>query len=331
MKILYIAPFYERSTNGENARNYLRCLNKRNVSVCIRPIGPKQDDYDLSSHINSLSGCDTLLIHGEPDNFLYDATFKKCIGITHLSSNLIDETNFNNYFELMDDVILTSSEPYKNCINIEPCFDVDEYKNAKPKENDFIFKFLTTMNPTLQEFGTLVKAYCDEFRNEESVLLTIRTSPEHELQQTIEVCKFLQKNMRRYNNPEFYPPIQVNTFWFKRDELLNFYNSHDCYINTSTGNQWSRPMIDCLFLGKRCISTIDETATLKFSHGVSNAKDYPYGYIKSSNPKNVGPKLREVYNTQHVETANLAQFSDEEVANKLLGVINESQKAKTVT
>lgn len=292
--ILYVAPFFERSAIAESATNYIKALSKEYGIVC-RPIGKIENENDYIKDFLKGSKCDYLIMHSHPSNFGFFGDFKKCIGITHLKTDLIQESNFLKYFNVMDEVFHDSSFRVDGVGNIEPCFDESEF-SPKLKDKD-TFRFLIVGEPNCyEEIFQTINAYTEEFRLEENVALTIKLPYYYNTMKFRDMVSSLISDTRKYSN-NFCPPIDFGNTWLKRKDLLEYYSNFDCIINCSLYNKWSRPFIDCGFLGKRCISLLDgKNTTRKLSYGTSDSKEYPRGETKSFSTKEIQSMLREAFN-----------------------------------
>lgn len=293
--ILYIAPFFERGVLKENSTYNVMGLSEDYDIVC-RPIGAKNTDNPLISEmISKISNkkCDYLIIHSKPTDFCYHSGFKKCVGITHLKTNLIEDTNYRNYFGLMDSVYHDSSFVVDGLGNLEPFVNESEYKKSD-KKNDGSFRFLIDGEPNVYEdIFKLVCAYIEEFRAEESVELSIRMPQHVNVNQFKEVLTPMIKGIRKGNNGVS-ANINFNNFWFEKTKLLEHYNEFDCIINCSLYNRWSRPVIDFGFLGKRSISLLDGlNISEAFAYGLSDNNDSPRGIHPSFSIRSIRTQLRE--------------------------------------
>lgn len=311
MRILYIAPFFERNALGEAATAYVKALSKNHEITC-RPIGNKEQENPVISALLNNKGADYLVIHSKPEDFCWKSGFKKIIGITHLKNPLIEDTNYQNYFNLVDFAYHDSSFEVKGLRQIKPYFNKEDYTEIGPKKEKTPYKFLIVGNPTCYEDMFLaIRAYSDEFRCEEQVDLTIKPPTNLSVQKFAEILSSLQNDIRKYNSP-MYPTINFNNHWMKRKELLEFYNGIDCIINCSVYNEWSRPFIDCLALKKRCISLIGETkVTEKRAFGPSEYKDYPVGVSNSFATNEIKRVMRAAFDGHSENKLKISDFQED--------------------
>lgn len=325
MSILYIAPFFEKTCLGEAATAYVRLLAKH-FEVTCRPIGKIEQKNPLINDLLVFKGADKVIIHGDPTDFCWKSGFKDMIGITHLKSPLIEETDFRNYFSIMDAVYHDSSFECKGLGNIRPVFDKKEYSEFGIKVKDGRFRFLICGDLAChEEICSVIRAYSEEFRMDENVDLTVKIPQKITIPQFTEVLKIVQSDIRKYSSLA-YPSISYVNAWFDRKDLLKFYNDFDCIINCSTSNEWSRPIIDCLFMGKRCISLIEESQTVeKHSYGPSENKNYPVGMTRSFVSNDVRRILREAFDGRSINRLKAEDFSEEQVLTQLMAILHEPQ------
>lgn len=326
MSILYIAPFFEKSCLGEAATAYVSLLSKH-FDVTCRPIGKIDQQNPVIDEFLTFKGKpDYLIIHSYPEDFCWKSGFKKVIGITHLKSPLIEETNFRNYFSIMDSVYHDGSFECNGLKNIRPYFNKQEYSEFTPKKDSYPFKFLISGDLTCyEETLSVIRAYSEEFRMDENVELTIKIPQRIPIPEFGNSLKILQSDIRKYATTA-YPAIAYINAWFNRKELLKFYNNFDCVINCSIHNQWSRPFIDCLFLGKRCISLIEESKTVeKHSYGPSENKNYPVGMARSFVSDDVRRLFREAFDRSSRNRLTTEDFSEELILAQLMAILNEPQ------
>lgn len=324
MSITYIAPFFEKSAVSEAATYNVKALQEFTEVFC-QPIGAKENNNEYIKPL--IKGCKTdyLVIHSSPENFCWKSGYKKVIGITHLKNPLIEETNFSQYFSIVDEVYHDSSFGVDGVGQLRPFFDEAEYILPK-KEKSSNFKFLIVGNPTCyEEIYSTIRAFSQEFRQEECVDLTVKLKEGFNPNDFGNILRNLQSDTRKYNNFA-YPQIGMTNFWMPKVDLLKFYNEFDCILNCSLYNQWSRPFIDCLFLGKRCISLIDESKRqVKMAFGPSEHKDYPVGTSWTLGIAEMRTLLRQAFNGQGLNKLKKEDFSKQEVLTQLMRVFNEPQ------
>lgn len=319
---MYVAPFFEKGCLGEAATAYVKALSKH-FNVTARPIGKIEQNNDAIVPFLKFNNADYLIIHGKPEDFCWKGGFKKVIGITHVKCPLIEETDFSKYFGIMDEVYHDSSFSLPSVNNIHPCFDTSDYVDIKPKRVDRRFNFLIHGEPNCyEEIYSVIRAYTQEFRMEENVGLTIKLPQWFSINDFSNALRSLQSDTRKYNNPA-YPLISYNNIWFSKKELLSFYHEFDCIINCSLYNKWSRPVIDCLNLGLRCISLLEESVmTTKKAYGPSEHKDYPVGESSSFMTKETGRVLRGVFSgNSTINTLNKDDFTEEKTLSKFQTIL----------
>lgn len=289
--ILYIAPFFENNVLGESATAYVKALST-NYTVTCRAIGKKEKDNEIVSVLLKNKPCNNLIIHSTPDNFCFESKYN-CIGITHIKTPLIQETNWMAKFSLMNHVFNDTSVDIPGIVNINPVFEKVEYI----RKNSGNYRFLIMGEPaSYEEIHTVVRAFCEEFRLEENVDLTIKVNNSVNVNDLRKAIMTWQSDIRKMNTP-MYPAIHFNNSWMTRKKLLEFYTEFDCIVNTSLNNRWSRPIIDFGMVGGRCISLIDEPdLPTKHAYGISDNKDYPRGQSKTFPIDMVRRKLRENLN-----------------------------------
>lgn len=325
MSVLYLAPFFERNCLGEAATANVSLLAEH-MDVTCRPIGRIEQENPIINNFSDYKGADYLIIHSRPEDFCWKAGFKKVIGITHLKNPLIDETNFKNYFSLPDEVYHDSSFDLPGIKQIRPFCDKKEYSALKPKTGENKYKFLIVGNPTCyEEIYSVIRAFCEEFRWEEDVDLTIKFPQHITIPQFGEVLKTLQNDIRKYTNL-CYPQLFYNNTWLSRKALLECYNEFDCIINCSIYNEWSRPFLDCLFLNKRGILLLREAdMSDKWAYGLSEYKDYPVGASKTFISASIKRLLRDAFSGKTQNLLNTEDFSKERALTQLMATIYEPQ------
>lgn len=308
MSILYIAPFFEKNALAESATYNVKALSGH-MNITCRPIGDKLRSNPIVQNFSKHHGkYDYLIIHGEPHNFMWKSGFKKVIGITHLKSPLISETNYHNYFGIVDQCYHDSSFEVEGLTNIKPMIDELEYDEKLCKTSK-VFKFLIAGAPfAYEEMLSVTRAYHDEFRQEENVELILKTPEFYNPQTFMENLEGLHSTGRKYNN-KAYPNVGLTNKWMEKEELLRFYADFDCILNCSLYNRWSRPVVDCLFLNKRCISLVDEVnGQNKMAFGPSEYKDYPVGVSPTLALPEIKQVLRKAYLGQIKNRLNEQDF-----------------------
>ena len=301
--ILYLAPFFEKSVYGESATAYVKALSKKHNVIC-RSFGKKEQSNDYIKQFFKNEPCVNLIIQGEPADFYYDSRYN-CIGITHFKTPLIEETNFRNRFWIMDHVFHDTSIQIDGVTSIKPAFDKIE---PKRKDRD-IYRFLIVGEPTsYEEIFSVIKAYCEEFRIEENVDLTLKIPTKTNLNQFRDAIMQIQSDLKKMNTG-MYAPIGFNSIWLPRKELLEFYTDYDCIINCSLHNSWSRPFIEFGMIGGRGISILDDPdLPTKMAYGMSDSKDYPRGRSITFPIETIRRLLRENFNKKESNYKDLDSF-----------------------
>ncbi len=290
-KILYIAPFFEKNIYAESATAYVRALSQKH-EICCRAIGQTQVSNDFIKGMFRYKEANNLIIHSKPDDFCYDGNFN-CIGITHLKSPLIGETNYQTKFGVMDHVFHDSSFVVEGLTNIRPVFEPIQL-NKQKKDT---YKFLVVGAPTAyEEVYSVIRAFSEEFRIEENVELTLKMSENVSPDDLQKAIMALQKDSRKMINGA-YPPIYFFSQWMSRTELLELYGKHDCIINCNLNNRWSRPFVEFLMGGGRGISLLDDPDLgQKWSYGPSDNQDYPRGQSVTFKIDSIRKSLRANFN-----------------------------------
>lgn len=320
MSILYIAPFLEKNIYREAATNNVQALSKVMPITC-RAIGEKQVPNDIFKlHEKSQPSYDYLIVHGNPENFIWKSGFKKVIGITHIRSPLISETNFHNFFAIPDEVYHDSSFIIDGIKNIKPVFvPPDKIEITENKNN--VFKFLINGSPfAYEEVHGVIRAFYEEFRQEEMVELVVKGTESFDIKTFSENLEGLHISTRKYNNKAYCPVGFVNN-WMTTSELFRFYTEFDCFLNCSLYNIWSRPIIEGLHLNKRCISLIEEVRPeQKMAYGFSEHKDYPVGVSPTLAVPEVRKVLRKAFDNKGVNRLHSEDFQGEKALTQLMAI-----------
>lgn len=272
--VKYAGTFHDYSGYGSANRVFINSLFVAGVDVTAELITqtPQTTDFGIEGKI-----CDMLLdrdipykvkiIHLTPD--LYPKYMeKKIYNIGHLfweTDKLPEE--WVKPCNLMDE-IWTASEPMQRMLKQSgvtvPTFSFPEpiyigSLNSKVTafetqyKRDFvfysIFQWIDRKNPK-----ALLKAYWKAFENNENVTLLLRT---YRINHTDDEYALIKAEINQWKSElrlKHYPKIFLAKRLLTYEEMAKFHKMGDCYVNSSSGEGWCRPLQEAMLYGQPAIS-----------------------------------------------------------------------------
>lgn len=292
--IEYIA-FFNHSGYSIAAQNYILSLYRsKRYNINIKPLGNKiskksisKQRYDIFKSLKSNSNTkDKIQIYHciptiqkrtkKVDKNIGFATFEtynppqKWIDILNKNNGLITPSEFNYN-------IFAHSRLKKPLFHISHCIDFDLYDNIKPlfKNNKFKFLFIGRWKER-KGYKTLIEAFLNEFNQNDSVELYIKTDK-------VDKAKaFVHKMKKVFKNSKGFASIFFESQVYNNEELLSFIKSFDCMILPTMGEGFCIPGLQCMALNIPVIIT-------QFSGCTDYAKDEtcfclkPKGFVMKRN------------------------------------------------
>lgn len=284
--VLYIGPYREFTGMGNASRKYIRSLIASGHNVSIRPIFNtfklypeneiEQSILDLEK--NSSKIYHKCIQHCYPHQYVYNNSFDKIIGITHLESYGYKK-DVAQYYDLVDEIIVGSSFVAKSLslsgvekpIRIVPepidLISLHSFRKLNPKKINKDFTFYAIGNfENRKNFLKLINAFSIlslEFDNVSLVIKT-RNKPTYI---SNNIRESIIKDLVEIKNSVFsllttdkkrQPKIIVGDSEYK--DILALHNSTDCYIDISSGESFGYPALEAMCFGNNLIIN-EKTAT----------------------------------------------------------------------
>ena len=275
MNVKYVGPARDYSGYGEANRHDIASLVHAGVRTTL--FAPKYTleiaDYGklgevIDSVENKPMDYNVVVLHTTPNVYpLYMEPGKYHIGRVFWETNKLP-LEFAKNVELMDEIWTGSeynAEAIRNAgvtkpIHIIPeAIDVDlDPDSIDPyiiADND-CFKFYSIFEWTERKNpSSLLKAYWEEFQNDENVSLTIKTyidnfTPEkkRELDQLIRLAKKKSPQSK-------YPATYIYRNLMDRRQIYRLHKTFDCFVSAHRGEGWGIPQMEAMLMGNPIIST----------------------------------------------------------------------------
>lgn len=274
INVKYISASNNPSGYGSAARQFITALFIAGINLTCETISqmPENTSYGISGKIREgLENRDIdykiVIIHLTPDLYPdYTEGDKYIIGhlfweCSKLPKEWIKPLNSINE-------IWTASKEMAEMIRQSgvktPCFTFPQpiditkaYENIKPFGLDYekgftfysIFQWIARKNPEV-----LLKAYWKEFQDLEDVCLILKT---YRITYLEPEFNFIKSDIKQWKNElglKKYPKIYLASKLLTDNEIYRLHAMGDCYVNSSSGEGWSRPMQEAMLMGNPVIS-----------------------------------------------------------------------------
>lgn len=272
--VKYVSSAKSPSGYGAAARQFIVSLFVAGVNVTTESISqtPEQTDYGITGNIiKSLEGrgidYQVNLIHLTPDLYPdYKEEGKYNIGHLFWETDRLPDEWVKPCNEI--DELWVASEQQAEMIRISgvttPCYAFSQpidtslaYENIKsfnlnhPK--DFIFYSCFQWIPRKNPRG-LLHAYWKEFEGNDEVTLFIKTYRITYIDKELQIIKNDIETWRKEQKQDHYPKIYLLHKILNEKEMMRFHKTGDVFIQSSSGEGWSRPTQEAMLMGKPVIS-----------------------------------------------------------------------------
>lgn len=276
MKLLAIGHYREKSAWSKSFIDICYALDSVGVEVVVRPVKlglpcPNLPDKILEMENRSTSGCSTIISYVLPHYFTYSGHFKKNIGMFCTETDSLGVSGWDSYCNLMDDIIVFSSDSRWACIRsgvskpvhvIGQPVDVNKYKLPRQILNlgsDFKFYGIGEWT-SRKNWGALIRAFHQTFRPSEPVSLLLKVnsnnlSPQDLIKDVQNTVDKIKKDMKLYPNTAMYKQELLITDYVPDETILDLHYSCDCYVSTSHGEAINLGCLDAIGFCKYPIVT----------------------------------------------------------------------------
>jgi glycosyltransferase involved in cell wall biosynthesis len=269
MKILYLNPF-DGTGYGQAAVHNCRALDSVGVDVVCRRL--KYNDSPVDKRIEKLlakpaRGCDIVIQHFLPRDFVYDGHYSQCIGHFALETDRLN-TSWTDRCNMMDSIWVINKQMENDCKKslkvptkvIPHAADMQRYQQSYPRISEipstlFTFYFIGELNRR-KNLAALLKAFHLEFDLTEPVQLVLKTNkpglnPQQCLEATQQYCNEIKKGMKLGSCKE----ELIITDFLSDTDLLRLHSTCDCFVSPSYGEAWGECSFDAMAMGKTPIYT----------------------------------------------------------------------------
>jgi glycosyltransferase involved in cell wall biosynthesis len=268
VKVLYIGHYKDGTGWGNAAVNNILAMNSVGIEVVPRAITYEQNDAKVEPSILELegkknTGCDVVIQHTLPHNYVYNGKYKN-IGFL-----AVETTNFTQRWvrncNLMDEIWVPSETTKQIAIEsavgvpvkvVPHSLDLSEYANI-PKGmpidtlvSSFTFGFVGEFIER-KNLKALVQAYHMTFDPREPVSLFIKTS-KRDLESIQKYLEHIRSGLKIRNR---YKEEVIVTGMPKRQEYLSLLNQIDCFVMPSRGEAFCIPSLELGAMGVPSIWT----------------------------------------------------------------------------
>ena len=273
MKVLYIGHYRDGTGWGNAAVNNIAAMLSAGISVVPRPVTYEAKDNTNSSvehqkirmlELKSTDGCDTVVQHTLPDNYVYNSNYKN-IGYLAVESSNFKQTGWHRKCNLMDEMWVPSEPTKRSLINsgvtspvkvVPHSLNLSKYENPPEQtpidtlQGKFVFGFVGEFIER-KNVKALVRAFHMEFDPKEPVRLLIKTSKAS----LEEVQKYMEhvKNGLRIRHK--YTEEVVAAGMASEADYLALLKQMNCFVMPSRGEAFCIPSLEAMAMGVPSIFT----------------------------------------------------------------------------
>ncbi len=268
MKVLYIGHYRDGTGWGNAALNNILAMDSVGIDVVPRAI-----TYEASDKCNKLDyleskskeGCDVVVQHTLPNNYVYNSNYKN-IGYLAVESDNFRQTGWQHHCNLMDEIWVPSGVTASACVRsgvntkikvVPHSLDISKYK-GKNKENgpiaemrnNFTFGFVGEFIER-KNIKALIHAFHLEFNPREPVNLFVKTS-KRSLEEVQKYFQHIKNGMKI--RPQYREEI-IACGYMPEEDYIDTLAQIDCFVMPSRGEAFCIPSLEAMALGKPSIYT----------------------------------------------------------------------------
>jgi len=274
ISVKYVSAWGDPSGYGAAARSFINALYVSGVNITLETIAqmPESTQQGITERIcralqNRSIPYSTVIIHLTPDAYpIYKEKDKYNIGHLFWETDRLPKEWIIPCNQM--DEIWTASEQQAEMMRnsgvtipiysfAQPIDITKKYETIIPYKTNpapgflfySIFQWVLRKNPKV-----LLNAYWKEFTEQENVTLLLKTYRITYVEQEFDLIKEDIKNWKKELGLKHYPKIFLTSSLLTDAEMLRLHETGDCYVNSSSGEGWSRPVQEAMLLGKPVIS-----------------------------------------------------------------------------
>lgn len=274
ISVKYVSSCKSPSGYGSAARQFIVALFVSGVNVTTESISqtPEQSDYGITGNIiKSLDNRDidyqVNIIHLTPDLYPdYKEEGKYNIGHLFWETDRLPVEWIKPCNEI--DELWVASEKQIEMIKrsgvTTPCYAFSQpidislaYENIKPFKlnhpTDFTFYSIFQWIPRKNPRG-IIQAYWKEFEGNDEVTLFIKTYRITYINKEYQIIREDIEQWRKALKQKHYPKIYLLHKVLTEKEMIRLHLTGDVFIQSSSGEGWSRPTQEAMLMGKPVIS-----------------------------------------------------------------------------
>jgi len=274
LHVKYVSAWGDPSGYGAAARSFINALYIAGVNITLETIAqmPESTQQGVTERIcralqNRSIPYTTVIIHLTPDAYpIYREKNKYNIGHLFWETDRLPKEWITPCNQM--DEIWTASEQQaemirKSGVTIpiyafpQPIDAIKGFETVAPYRTNplagfifySIFQWILRKNPKV-----LLSAYWKEFTGKEDVALLLKTYRITYVEQEFDLIKDDIRAWKKELKLDHYPKIFLSPSLLTDAEMLRLHVTGDCYVNSSSGEGWSRPMQEAMLLGRPVVS-----------------------------------------------------------------------------
>lgn len=292
--VKYISAASNPSGYGSAARQFITSLFVAGVPITCETISQMAENtnYGITGNIRkSLEGRDIdhkiTICHLTPDLYPnYRENGKYNIGHLFWETDKLPK-EWITPCNQMDEIWCGSDEQaemIKKSGVKTPCYTFSQpidttivYENIKPfafkHSTDFTFYSIFQWIPRKNPKG-LIQAYWKEFEGNDNITLLLKTYRITYLEKEYQIIKQDIETWRKELKQKHFPKIALVHQVFNERDMMRLHSTGDVFIQTSSGEGWSRPTQEAMLLGNLVITTtnggITDSMPNSFYHAIES-------------------------------------------------------------
>lgn len=254
--ILMIAPFQSKSGWGEASCDMARAMKLAGLDISIFDMRLDQSYVPIPDDLQDVfkkpvDNPEFLIQKLLPEYFYYDGRFKYNIGNFVIETNEIDN-HWPAHCEMMDALMFNTQKECNlfpdhktyavgECVNPIKSFYFPEVNSFKHSQRTYVF-YTIAEHSDRKNLKDLITGYISEFSYKDDVALVIKTNDDSLKDKIIHYKKTFRKRL----DINLYPPIYTISDYMSEQELQDLHEMCDCFVTTSRGEAFCRPLADAV-------------------------------------------------------------------------------------
>lgn len=274
MKVLYLAPFRDKTGYGHAAENTARALLAAGIDLTCRSVNLSGGNYEPVPEVKealqrNLTGITHTIQCYLPSMMSIRGDCKN-VGQFFWETDNFKASNWSVHLNQLDAVVVHTYTDVAACNNsgvlsqvkrLPLATDTTKYFGTYPElpfnfGNDFVFYSIADFS-VRKNTAALIRAYLQSFNKTDNVVLVLKTyvsgkSPEESREIILREINSIKQKMRKSLVDNF-PRIALITDRLTDDQINRLHQIGNAYVTVEYGAGWNIPLFEAKFFGNSVI------------------------------------------------------------------------------